>query len=234
MFGISIESTIKEGIDFLEKAKNSIPYALSQSLNETAKNIKAGEVDEMRNAFDRPTPFTLNSLWIRFAQKDDLTAEVGFRDFAGKGTPAGHYLQPQVDGGGRPMKKSEKMLGAFWVPAPGVKLDRYGNISPGQITQILSVLGAFPQVGYSMNRSRRSRQQNKKPRDYFIVRRGDQNHLRPGVWERLGGHRLRPILFFIDAPSYQIRYRFYEVAEKVLKEGIQDNFNIAIVRELLR
>jgi hypothetical protein len=234
MFKISIESEIKQGIEWLENIKKGVPSVLSKTLNETAKDVKAAEVEEMKTVFDRPKPFTLNAILIRFASRDNLTVEIGFREWAGKGTPAGKYLMPQVYGENRPLKRSETILGSYWVPAPGARLDQYGNISAGQITQVLSRLGLFGEMGYSMNVTRRSRKTNRKPRDYFIIREGDQNHLHPGVWERLPGHRVRPVLLFIKSPHYQVRFKFNEVAEKTLTENIQKRFNEAIVQGLFR
>ncbi|WP_395371479.1 hypothetical protein [Komagataeibacter diospyri] len=62
------------------------------------------------------------------------------------GTAAYDYLRPEIFGGPRPMKKSEKALrpivgDQYWVPGRGAPLDAYGNIQRGEIVRILSRLG---------------------------------------------------------------------------------------------
>ena len=86
------------------------------------------------------------------------------------------------------MKPSEQRLGRYFVPGTGAKMDKYGNMQGGQITQILSRLGRFGDVsGYNMNQTTASiakRTKGKKSLEYFIVtqRRGG---LAPGVYQRI-------------------------------------------------
>ena len=69
-------------------------------------------------------------------------------------------MPPQVAGGRRSLKSAEKMLaaknylpgGMVTVPGAGAKLDAYGNMSRGQLVQLISALLAFPKTGYNANR----------------------------------------------------------------------------------
>jgi hypothetical protein len=51
---------------------------------------------EMPFAFDRPTPYTLGSLYLSPATKAIPVAKVWLKDDAGKGTPAAKYLFPRL------------------------------------------------------------------------------------------------------------------------------------------
>lgn len=204
--------------------KRQLPFATSKALNLTAKEVKADIRKEMPRVFDRPTPFTLNSVYMSPATKKELYAEVWLKDFAPKGTPAVKYLAPQVYGGLRGQKRSERWLqwkgilpsGMSWAPGSGARLNQYGNITGGRITQMLSALKAFPEVGYMANITERSKKHNRKPRDYFALPRG-RGRLPAGVYERTGrgGRGLRFTLAFIRQPHYRPRLPFFEIARRV-------------------
>lgn len=224
---------IQISLSGVEEAKkmlsvDQIRKVLYDTLNNTAQDTKAGLIDEMQRVFDRPTPFTLNALQTKL-DKPNLSVSVGFKDFAGKGTSAGHYLQPQVYGGGRPMKRSETLLAHYYTPGGGIGKDQYGNIRGSQITQILSSLGRFPEVGYMANVTPRSRKRNAKPRNYFMVGPGNRG-LHAGVWERTASGKVKPILIFIDPPSYHIRFKFFDVGARIFFNKVQARFNEALER----
>ena len=97
-----------------------------------------------------------------------------------------HYLVPQVEGESRKLKGFERAIGlGELVPAMGAKLNRYGNVSIGQIRQILSVLGkAQTSSGYSANITNRSRRRNTRERDYVVIDRRQHGNLLLGVYQR--------------------------------------------------
>jgi hypothetical protein len=78
-----------------------------------------------------------------------------------KGTPASKFLAPEIYGGQRGQKRSERALTryappdvkramgnrGYWVPGPGLTLNAYGNVSGSTMVQILSDLKAFGEVG---------------------------------------------------------------------------------------
>ncbi|WP_219924669.1 hypothetical protein [Halomonas sp. ND22Bw] len=178
-FGASIDI---EGIEALRRQmlgfEKQIPYATALALTRVAQRVKEGELAVMKRRFDRPTKFTMNSLYVKRAKKSDRPprATVYFRDFAPKGTPAGTYLQPQVHSGKRNKKRFEKALihaGAMrpdeWaIPGGGARRDVYGNVAKGQITQMLSGLRALGEQGYQANAtSSRSSRRKGNARRYF-------------------------------------------------------------------
>ncbi|MGA4815434.1 hypothetical protein ACPA9J_10245 [Pseudomonas aeruginosa] len=62
--------------------------------------------------FDRPTPYTLNSLRMVPARKDRLEARVWFKDEADGAQPASVWIAPEVYGGPRRNKPAELQLRA--------------------------------------------------------------------------------------------------------------------------
>lgn len=177
----------------MQKHAEQIPYATRLAVNETAKKIQTALKIEARFAFDRPTAFTVNAPMVRFAKRGEIEAEVFLRNEATKGTPPVKYLEPEVEGGGRRVKRFERALRArgimgpseFAMPGAGARLNQYGNISAGQVVQILSQTQAFSEVGFKANQTARSadRAGAKRPK-YFATRAGQS--LPPGVYERTG------------------------------------------------
>lgn len=182
MFKVKVDDkSVKE---MLRGYERQLPFATAKGLTKLGQLVKEEEIQEMKRIFDRPTPFTLNSLKLTPAKKDRLSATVWFKDPPRLGS-AQHYLEPQVFGGGRELKRLEKLLKMkHLMPGAGAKLDAYGNLSRGQITQLLSVLKAFNTAGYDMNLTSRSGKRNRKPRDYFAVTK-KRGGLVPGIYQRV-------------------------------------------------
>lgn len=231
---LSANSNIEDVINGLNSAaRKQVPFALARALTDTGREVKTSEVREMKNVFDRPTPWTLNSLFLKPARKDDLEAVVWLRDFAPKGTPATKYLTPQIFGGERNFKRSEKLLQArgllpagYWVvPGSGVRKDRYGNIGRGQMQKILSNLRAqFDTLQNTPDRSGLRATANPSGGDYFVGRPGG-GRLPLGVWQRLRT-KIKPVLIFTrDKPTYSKTLDFYGVADAVSDRVMVRNFN---------
>ena len=136
-----------------------VPFATAKALTLTAKEAQRDAYREFEAKFDRPTPFTMRSLFIKPATKRDLTAMVFVKDRAigGKNRNSiAEILRHQFAGGSRIEKALERALrragllasGEFVVPGDAAKLDRYGNVSRGQITQLLSQIFPFNAAFY--------------------------------------------------------------------------------------
>lgn len=129
------------------------------------------------------------------------------------------------------------------VPGAGAKLDRYGNMSRGQLTQILSQIGVrragFDSTPTGSRRSRRNVARvgkifwsygsggTKKPLvdkktgiTYGYVG-GNQNHLPKGAWVR-SGRTVRPLMIAIRSTSYGQRFDL----NKLGKDNIDRHFSI--------
>lgn len=214
-------------------AEEDAPIVTAYALTKTAQDIKADEIETMKNVFDRPTRFTLNALVVKPAKKKDLVAEVYFKEGFGS-IPAWRYLGPQVEGGARVHKAHEKRLiraghmkdDEFAVPGKGVKLDAFGNIPGSTIERILSQVQAAGGSGYQANAtdSRRSKAKRRKSGSYFVLRpdgagRAGRN-VAPGIYFRQGATGLVPIIMFVKAPRYQKRFPFYERAQLVFDQRL--------------
>lgn len=172
----------KEVALMLSNVPKQASRAAEMALDYTAKAGRDAIKQEMPRVFDRPTPFTLNSLKVTPTRNHNMQASIWFKE---PDRMSEHYLVPQVEGGKRNLKGFERALGnKEFVPAIGAKRNQYGNVSPGQIRQLLSVLGRAERFsGYSANITSRSRRANRKERDYVLItkRRG---RLIPGVYQR--------------------------------------------------
>lgn len=231
----------------LEKAQSQVPYALSRAMNKTAEEARGMVREEMRSVFDRPTPWVLNSLRIKYATKTNLTAELAFKDIDPTKS-ARHMVEPHVLGGDRWFKAMEvrlfrakpPLLPAGWnaVPGAGAALDMYGNMSRGQISQLLNVLGTYQEAGYNKandkTRARLAKGNVKKNQygfEYFVNPVGGKHsRLQPGVYKRFKtgfGSSLKPILIFVRRAQYTRRLDFYGEVERKAKERLPANFSEA-------
>ena len=65
-------------LDRLEREQ--LPFAAAFALTKTAEEIKKQLQAEMREVFDRPTRYTINSLFLEAATKDRMQARVWIKD----------------------------------------------------------------------------------------------------------------------------------------------------------
>ena len=203
----------------------------AKALNWTIYNVRDAQRRAMAQVFDRPTPFTLNQTnRVMLATPDLLQAQTKIRDDQSTGVAPSNYLGPQIYGGRRKVKANEKALqdnglmptGWIAIPGPGARLDAYGNMSRGQIVQILSALRAAEQVsGFSANITGRSAKRNTKARDYFVSTptqtnpRGGNGRLPYGVYQRLPGGRIVTVMRFRNAHQYKPRFDYGGIAQTV-------------------
>jgi len=121
VFKISVSDDIarlRKSLTDLEKRQ--LPFATANALTALAKNAQAAEKEAMPEVFDRPTPFTVNSVAVRGARKSNLEARVFIKDIAAA------YLEPFEFGG------NHKLLGSgrTWLnPKDKTQLNQYGNFS---------------------------------------------------------------------------------------------------------
>lgn len=228
---IDIRHDLNPLIRNLDLRRDQVPYAAKLALDATAKATKAAEIEEMKRVFDRPTPYTLNAIFTKNATKQNLEARVWLKDESMVAVNP-HYLTPQIVGGTRPVKRFEQMLRRVLVvpedfvavPGNAAKLDEYGNISRGQIQQLLAYFQAFYLAGTtSANMSQKRRDKlakgtkTKQGYSYFVGRPGG-GKLPPGIWQRFqfaAGSSIKPIIIFVDHATYRKRLDWYGVADRV-------------------
>lgn len=245
MFTISIKHNVAEfAAKWGAQAQKQVPFATALALNAVANIAKDKLREAMAHVFDRPTPYTLNSLRVERASKTKLTAAVKFKDDAGKGIPATKYLLPQVEGGRRSAKRLERALtyrgllptGWVTVPGQGAKLDAYGNMARGQIVQILSALGAAEMTsGYAMNRTQASMKRKRNAPKFFVVAPGTHPRLLPGVYQRFGfamGSAVKPMLIFVSGAKYAKRLPYLQTVQRAVDQNFEREFDIAMRRAI--
>ena len=248
MTTINVSVNVDEAVKRLGFVRKQIPFITSLSLNRTGQKVKAKEEHEIRDVFDRPTPFIQNSIFLKPSNKTNLTATVGIKDFASKSVPATKILEAEIKGGSRRLKRYEIALrrvgalpnGYYTVPGAAAQIDQYGNIARKHITQILAYFKAFPEAGYKANSTERSRARLKRGTkkklgvSYFVGSPGDGKSPL-GIWMRIHssfGSAIKPVLIFIKSAQYQSVFDFKFVAENTVKKEFNGEFERAY-REVL-
>lgn len=227
---IRIEMDSVGFVKSLASTSKQIRAATMTALTRTALQVRTEEQAEMRRVFDRPTPYSLNAFQVIPATRTDLNARIEQRGFGGGGRPR-EWFNPQVYGGVRRTKAFERKLagvlglppmGTYFLPGPGARLDRYGNISGGQLQQVLSDLGA--QTDRAQNATKASRKRNKRARHVVIGRRGGRRFF---IGTR-DGSRLNVVMTITDeVPSYRKRFDFFGVAEREARRRFPIEFDRA-------
>lgn len=244
MININVRIDVRDAIRQLADIKDKqLPFATSLAINNTAKKVREREQHEIRDVFDRPTPFIQNSIFIKPSNKLNLTAKVGVKDNGfGKGIPAIKPLEAEIVGGERRLKRYEVALrsigvlpeGYFTVPGDGAEIDGYGNMKAGQIRQLLSYFRANSDVGSISNstdatRAKLARGTKKKAGvSYFVGKPGDAPL---GIWRRseMGlfsgpSKPLMPILIFVQSARYEAVYDFDFVARQTIEREFDGQF----------
>jgi len=212
-----------------ELEKKHIPFVMARTATLLAQRVKKGTITVMQKRLDRPTPTTLNSLFVKMATKA-RAAEVYFKDSWTSGIPADTYLQQAVSGGLRPHKRFEKSLiargimrsGQYAVPTTAF-MNQYGNVSRGTMLKILSGLGAAESTrGYQANASGSAKSRRKGNAHRFFS--GDVDGTQ-GLWERKSmgmGDAVRPVFIFSDsAPKYRTIFPFFKIGQNIVNANYQ-------------
>ena len=192
---------------------------------------------EMREQFDRPTSYILQSVYVRKATPERLSVDIEPTYFGGKGVDPQKILQAQEFGGTRRDKRSEAALRRIGIlpagyqtaipatPFPGSD-DGRGNVRGGFLVRLLSYFQAMGEQGYKANMTdkRKARlHRGTKDREgvrFFItyghLRSGPTRHLAPGIWAATGqdGFIVRPVLMFVSDGIYDSRISRERVAER--------------------
>ena len=218
-----------------------MPAELAKALTFTGERVKAAEKAAIRSSFDRPTPRTVNAVYLKAATAQKLEAEVlvvGELSGAGKGfgkiTPA-KYLMPHIAGGARALKGTEIALrraGAIgpnqWlVIAANAPKNAYGNLSQGWYQKIISAFSARFDPAQNKTGSRRSRRNT----GGIVMLLDEARQPNLIVWRR-GNDDLVPLLVVANkAPSYRQRFDWYGIGQKVADDVLPRKVKSAIRRE---
>lgn len=217
MIKVSAKGLSKQLQELKDIEQKAMPYAAAAALTKTAVGLRQALTSEMGAIFDRPTPFTLRAFEYHPATREKLEARVWLRETVGgnrRGStqPPSVWLQPQIFGGPRADKGSERQLrkdgllpvGKYVVPGKGAQLDRFGNIKRGDVTKALAGI-------------------KKKSKRYFVMYRNK----RPiGIGQRTsrGKAGMSVLLAFVDKPTYSRRLPFHQIAERYVEQRLPGEF----------
>lgn len=247
MLGLQVEG-LQQAREALGMSARRMAAAVATALSRTASAVREDVRAELPRIFDRPTPYTLGSMYVKGATASTLRAETWFKDeraTSAAGIPATKYLVYHVEGGTRRAKRYERVLqmAGFlpegWVTAPGkwARLDDYGNMSVGQIQQILSQLRLTVLSGSTRNMSFDARSQIRAQRRaggrFFVVPVGSSRQ--PGVYMRdFYSEAIVPVLIFVRKAAYVRRFDYYAIAAKSVDAHWPTELDKAIGEQVTR
>ncbi|MEZ0246098.1 MAG: hypothetical protein ACAH09_05620 [Methylophilaceae bacterium] len=234
---IRITHNLDKLVKHLNAIEKQIPFAAAKTLTVIGKQAKSQLGSDIRDVFERPTPYIANSPFSTVATKAKPETIVGIRDQASRGASPAQYIKEHFGGGIRGSKPFEMLLGgmgvlpAGWkaVPAAGLKLDAFGNPSRAQLKEILGAL----RTGLRVASGRGKRQ---SLQGYFVVLPGKTHrlsaHLSPGIWrriERSGRSVIIPVFIFVSNANYRDSINLRKIAANV----IERDFNAVFAREMV-
>ena len=236
---------IKHAKRTLDGMDKQVDFAAAVALTKTAGIARTKVQENMRQVFDRPTPWVINSLRLKSATKTNLVAEVAFKDINSE-VSSKTMVFPHVEGGQRSFKAMEVRLmqaglmpsGYNAVPGEAAKMDAFGNMNRGQITTLLNILGTYREAGYNKADARTVARLAKGRGsaygfEYFVAKVGDTRtkHLQPGVYQRVKtpfGSSLKPVLMFVRRANYKKRLDFYGIVNDVAAQELKPQFDQAL------
>lgn len=244
-----------------------VKVAAVAALNDAAYLGKKETEKTIAAVFDRVTPWIAKSVRYVKARPDKLESSIDFEQWGNKtGVTAAKVLQAQIDSGARRHKRHEVALqrlgilpaGMFIVPGEAAQMDGYGNMSSGQIRQILSWFNAAQMSsGYTANMSDKRRAALRKGSmrkgrvtngfEYFVVQPGQRRQfqrangkigthaMQPGIYQRIflaQGTAIKPVMIFVKSPAYRQRLDFYRIAGDAARTEFSRAFPMYLERLL--
>jgi hypothetical protein len=200
-----------------------LQFASAVALTRTAYKARDLAYDEFRRALDRPTRFTMNSLFVESATRSKREATVktkpGFNS-----VPAGAWLVPNVEGGKRTSKSFERKVGSYMVPSKYMNLDSFGNVPGSTFRKIFSnlQLGDEQQSTNSAASKRKRKNEAYFLRNDIIFRR--TNHT---VGDKTLGAIIPQLILVKNDPDYDPVIRWAEIAELAYDRHYADEFDKA-------
>lgn len=231
-----------QNLDIIRRVQ--MPFVASWALNQLGPKIRKFHQVEMARDFNNPVPFTTNSPrwgasgyqpWSR-STKQNLEMGIWISEDGAKGQDPARYLFPQVQEDGRAGKqvyvtrftKAMRRRGyiggnEYMLPiraSSAARLNSFGNISPGQYTQVLYSLGVMSDFV-----NRQAGKSKKGPsKEYFFVpkggtdSRGRKNTLTPGIYRRKGNSIAMLFKTLDSVPSVSPKYDFYGLTEDLARD----------------
>jgi len=208
--------------------QKQVAFAAAVALTRTATAIKDAIPAELDRVFDRPAPFTKRGVYVKRADRNTLTAEVGFMQRQAS------YLRLQLAGGTRqPTARGIRLPG-------NVELNAFGNIPRG-LTDKLKAAAKDGTLGAAVSRKlgvgAASRRKGAAPIQLFYGRPTGKGWDKApiGIWRRVPGKpgKLIPVIVFEDTPArYTKRLDLMRLAQPIVDREFSKQFDRAL-REAL-
>lgn len=235
---------LRSGLDDLIKDK--FPSILARTLTLAAQDAKAVATSLLQREIDKPTPWTLKSLFVWPAEKSEaampggIMAGLAFKHEMGamprsalrRGViSAPRSMRAQTYGGTRQLKESEKTLrsagllpeGTFLVPAIGAQRDSYGNVPGSFMNKVLygGVSRGSASQGYAAPMSGEK---------YFILYLQPSARIGPiGIFKRMEKDEFPLRVFtFSRTANYKIRYPFESIASAAARASLQKRWDESV------
>lgn len=219
---ISLKADIAAFNKDIDRAVKGADSAIVKALNWTAFDARWDLQDEIKRVFDNPTPWTINSIYVKKATPRNHVATVGIQDSTISGTPAAEYLRVQVEGGDRSLKRVERLLQRSGVIkskhrlviAKQARKDKHGNITKGRLKNIV-------------NDVRRGRKRGAK---YFVMRKGNEPI---GIFQRRSRKTLVAEFGITNGVmNYKQLLNLYAVVMQTRDRKFKDAYRRALKQEL--
>jgi len=245
-----------------ELVKVQIPETSRASLNEALFANRKRLQDEANRVFDRPVPFTLNSFLFDKAEikEKQVVGRAFVRDDGPKGNAPSRYLNPQIRGGpayqtrfprallntvvtqidGRQTQAKQRGTQLLTTQSPKVRRNRYGNMTPGQFTQILSAIkggkssadfldaGAVP-----FNAASNYFYLDREALDHSFFRNRFTYPSKPGIYKaevRGKQQRFYRVMTEGNIPTYTSKFKFFDISQKTITEEFVRRFRSRVLR----
>lgn len=242
---------------------NMSVIALNRALFNTRKDLGSAA----KQIFDRPVPFTVKSFLYKKAKFGTPEAEIFIRDEAAKGTAPADYLLPQIKGGkhkatrfqgqllntvvmnayGTPVQVGQR--GKLTLPAiptgarrgvsrNKVRVNKYGNMSPGQFSSILSSLRGGISSADVQETGPTVKPQDAGPNTKYVYL--DEESLAHDYFANRGMRNNKPGIYFIRhlkdrkeyyrvmteqrPPVYRSKFNFQDIAATHIEKNFISEF----------
>lgn len=148
----------------------------------------------------------------------------------------GHHFS----GGSRKRKKIEEAFtragmikpNELLVPGPDARLDRFGNMSRGQVQQIYAALYLFNDSAQNRTRSRRSQRHDAAAGRMFWSHGDHPTKVRRGLWATSRTKQLQLLLIPIPHAVYRKRIDLPAIAAKRVASDLDREFQAALAKAL--
>jgi hypothetical protein len=196
---LDIRSELPKAIRWTDQMTKQLPFAISQALNSTAFDARKSINASTRQYFDRPTTFIQNAYRVDKSNKRSLVATI-FPE--AKRQP---YLLRNITGGRRGTKPFEAKLvaassgaiqrGSKLVPV-GIKRNAQGNVSLAALKRLTGQIGTTG-------------------RNSVFIGTPKGGNRPPGVYQRIGRFKLRPLFVTLPSANYRPIFPVQEIGFKV-------------------